>query len=342
MVLLQKKWGMYYIPGQHLCVDESIIPYKGRTKIKTYNPVKPHKWGMKSYMLADSISYYCIKSIIYPGKEHKNTPKSNLSSENYSAKIMKELLFDYKEYNHKVFCDNYYTSPLLAEEFLKNKIFLTGVCRKNRKGLPNNIYAMLSDVEKNKKINKKLDEKNKIIRYIGLIKDKLNITIFADKKVIILLTTAYSNGSYDNKKPIVIEKYNKYAKGVDIHNSYTFTYRFPHKSVKFWKSIFFSLFENTVVNSFIIFKICSNKGSVDHLEFRKQLSYDLLQKYSYKNHIIRYNLKFQHFPGKVSDNKPKRCKVCGDRTKFTCKTCFIKTNEVFGLCILECFEYYHK
>ena len=36
-----------------LCVDESIIPFKGQSSIKQYNPKKPHKWGYKFFVLAD-------------------------------------------------------------------------------------------------------------------------------------------------------------------------------------------------------------------------------------------------------------------------------------------------
>ncbi|KRX55617.1 PiggyBac transposable element-derived protein 3 [Trichinella sp. T9] len=34
-------------PGELQSVDEYIIPYKGRCKMKYYNPRKPYKWGLK-------------------------------------------------------------------------------------------------------------------------------------------------------------------------------------------------------------------------------------------------------------------------------------------------------
>ena len=39
---------------QSLCVDEQIIPFKGISGIKQYTPNKPHKWGYKFFVLADS------------------------------------------------------------------------------------------------------------------------------------------------------------------------------------------------------------------------------------------------------------------------------------------------
>ncbi|KAL2085795.1 hypothetical protein ACEWY4_019115 [Coilia grayii] len=39
--------------GEMLCVDEQIVPFKGRSGLKTYNPKKPKRWGYKIFVLAD-------------------------------------------------------------------------------------------------------------------------------------------------------------------------------------------------------------------------------------------------------------------------------------------------
>ena len=39
---------------QSLCVDEQIISFEGISGIKQYMPNKPHKWGYKFFVLADS------------------------------------------------------------------------------------------------------------------------------------------------------------------------------------------------------------------------------------------------------------------------------------------------
>ncbi|XP_041954562.1 piggyBac transposable element-derived protein 3-like [Alosa sapidissima] len=39
---------------EHLSIDEQIIPFKGKSHLKNYNPKKPHKWGYKVYVLCDS------------------------------------------------------------------------------------------------------------------------------------------------------------------------------------------------------------------------------------------------------------------------------------------------
>ena len=51
MEYLQEKCKHWYTPEQNLSLDEGIMPYKGRLIIKTYNPMKPNKYGVKIYFL---------------------------------------------------------------------------------------------------------------------------------------------------------------------------------------------------------------------------------------------------------------------------------------------------
>ena len=39
---------------QNICIDEQMVPFKGRNKMKQYLPNKPKKWGFKIFVLADS------------------------------------------------------------------------------------------------------------------------------------------------------------------------------------------------------------------------------------------------------------------------------------------------
>lgn len=39
---------------QYICVDEQIVPYKGKSSLKQYNPKKPKKWGFKVFVLCDT------------------------------------------------------------------------------------------------------------------------------------------------------------------------------------------------------------------------------------------------------------------------------------------------
>ena len=40
-------------PTELLCIDEQMVPFKGRSTLKQYNPQKPKKWGYKFYVLTN-------------------------------------------------------------------------------------------------------------------------------------------------------------------------------------------------------------------------------------------------------------------------------------------------
>ena len=66
---LDRKFREYYIPGRNICIDGSTIGFKGRVIFKCFNPKKPTKWGLRVYVLADSVTFYitCIEP--YYGSE---------------------------------------------------------------------------------------------------------------------------------------------------------------------------------------------------------------------------------------------------------------------------------
>ena len=39
------------VPTENLCIDEQMVPFRGRSRLKQYNPQKPKKWGYKLYVL---------------------------------------------------------------------------------------------------------------------------------------------------------------------------------------------------------------------------------------------------------------------------------------------------
>ena len=67
--LVLENFKSYYQPHQHIAIDESMISYKGRLSFIQYLPKKPHKWGLKAWVLADSTNVYTWGWKLYTGKE---------------------------------------------------------------------------------------------------------------------------------------------------------------------------------------------------------------------------------------------------------------------------------
>ena len=76
------------------------------------------------------------------------------------------------------------------------------------------------------------------------------------------------------EKPSVIADYNEFMLGVDKLDQLMSYYSFLHKSVKWWRKIFFWLLEVVVINAYIIYKqLARLRGErpMSHLEFRRKL-----------------------------------------------------------------------
>ena len=56
---LVNKWRELYGLGEHIAIDEGMLKWRGRLFFSVYNKDKPTKYGIKSYILADSTLGYC-------------------------------------------------------------------------------------------------------------------------------------------------------------------------------------------------------------------------------------------------------------------------------------------
>ena len=57
------------MPHQFLYIVESMISFKGHLSFLQYLLKKPHKWGMKAWVLADSVNGYTREWRLYTGRE---------------------------------------------------------------------------------------------------------------------------------------------------------------------------------------------------------------------------------------------------------------------------------
>ncbi|KFM59699.1 PiggyBac transposable element-derived protein 4, partial [Stegodyphus mimosarum] len=82
---LQKKFSEVYTPEQDICIDESLLLYKGRLSWTQYLPLKRARFGIKMFMLCESHSGYVWSIIIYEGKG------TDISEENKECSFSTQL-----------------------------------------------------------------------------------------------------------------------------------------------------------------------------------------------------------------------------------------------------------
>lgn len=81
-----------YTPSEKICIDETMVPFRGRLGIRQYLPGKSHKYGIKLYKLCTERGYTWNVQI-YCGKDSENLVLGSESAiESIVLNLSKDLL----------------------------------------------------------------------------------------------------------------------------------------------------------------------------------------------------------------------------------------------------------
>lgn len=325
-----------YSPGENLCIDEGIIPFKGRSSFKVFNPAKPTKWGLKIYMLAESKTGFLLNMRI-------------CSISSTLTDITLEMMNNYKNLGHKLYMDNFYNSFKLCSRFKEIGVQVCGTLRERRGG-PKNLKDL-----KRKCTNS----------HILLQKHGVNVLVWNDKKPVALISSFHNdemvqkinkprnktnNSKYDfydssscenslintqsKTIPKMIKDYNDNMGGVDLFDQ-LLQYYSPRRKSKRWTNKFTIFILNSLLtNAYTLFK---NYGSntLSHLDFLRLVMSEFSDRVKPKRNQQLNNMHL------IVELKSRRdcyfCKKNGIRkaTKFICETCRIP------LCPGGCFKKFH-
>jgi hypothetical protein len=249
--LLQNKFNRVskklYKLTKHLTIDENLYPFKGKFRHRQYIKSKPHKYGLKAYLLSSS-SGYCYRVKFYEGK------KENVE------RIVNNLIRGFDMEGHILYADNWYSTIDLVRKLTDKKISYLGVLRKNR---------LKDSYLKSLKPNK-----NEFIITQNKFDNRILIFTVRQIRLFHLISNCHPNNEDDSILQSIIDEYNRYSKGVDITNRLCASYRYPHRTVKWWKKIFLYFLELITSNCYILYSHKENKMS--HKDFNFNISLSLL------------------------------------------------------------------
>ncbi|XP_055877291.1 piggyBac transposable element-derived protein 4-like [Biomphalaria glabrata] len=344
-----------YQPHQNVSIDERMVRNKGKYAFRQYIRDKPTKWGMKLWILADSLSGYTYDFDIYLGKQD-NGPFG------LAYGVVMKLTKSISRQGYRLFFDNFYTSVQLLKDLWFIGIGACGTVLRTRKGFPNAI----KDVKNFEKKSKRGD--------MRWIRDGQLLTVqWRDNKTISLMSTIHdandsvtakrrtkTNGQFENltvNQPTIVHDYNKYMGGVDKSDQLINKYNVLRKTNKYWKTIFFHMLDIARVNSYILFQDWRDKNK-DVPELKRPTRYGQL---NFTEELIRElgdigiddpvpiaskpPVHFKHAMDPQFMDKRGNCKLCYSnekivrRTSVKCKVC-----DVF-LCFQKernCLSQYHK
>ena len=326
--VLSKTFLDVYTPHATNSIDEAMIPFKGRSALKQYIPLKPIKRGIKVWTRADAENGYVSQFQVYLGKV-RGTVERHLGE-----RVVKDLTRPLIGRNFTIYCDNFFTSAKLFEDLLSDSIYACGTLRSDRLGYPDEFRPFLK---------KGLGERGKSMQ---IQRGNLLFSLWQDKKVVSALSTGceVGEGSVLRREksgarrtfqcPYNIIQYNKYMGGVDRNDQLRQYYCVRLKSRKFYKYIFWFLFELAVANSYVLTRYVPSTGHhcCHFVDYRLELAKQLIGDYNSRKRRGRPSttispqplVSVHHFPMKAPTRS--KCQRCSKRkvlkwTQWRCQAC---------------------
>ena len=121
-------------PSDNLATDEVIVSFKGRVIFKQYIPKKRKHFSIKIFKLCDSTGYTYIMKV-YLGKDRRHTAQHVTATHATVTELTKKI----ERRGHKLYMDNFFSSPELFDDLVKKQIYCCGIVRPNRKGMPQDL-----------------------------------------------------------------------------------------------------------------------------------------------------------------------------------------------------------
>ncbi|XP_032688641.1 piggyBac transposable element-derived protein 4-like [Odontomachus brunneus] len=238
---LNEKFSNTINAGRNLCIDESLLLWKGKLKFKQFIPLKRNRFGIKLFELVDCKTGFILAFIVYTGKD-TDYEKFELG---ISGDIVVHFVKPYFSKGHVIFIDNWYSSPQLAEFLHEHDTGVCGTVRKNRKEMP----------DLNSKLNRGEIEIGHNLVWMAMK--------WADKRDVYMLTSVHEvgfspTGKKDyitNKeiiKPTCIIEYNKNMGGIDNIDRQLSLTESIRKTMKWYRKLFFHLLDLSLTSDYII------------------------------------------------------------------------------------------
>lgn len=280
-------------PSEYICIDETLVPFRGRLSFRQYISNKRHKFGIKLFKLCLKDGY-TFDFQVYCGK-------SKDANTMVPSKVVMDMMENLLDKGRTLCTDNYYTSVSLACSLLQRKTHLIGTLRTNRKFNPKQV------IEKKLKIGESIAQECKQ----GIVVQK-----WKDKRDVLMLSTRYGGEMItmqkrgkEKQKPKNVLEYNKYKAYIDLSDQLKSYNTALRRSVKWYRKLAFELLTGTaIVNAHIAFReITNNRMSIT--EFKEKIVEGLLNTEEDDQSVQEENQP-EHRLEDVTRANRRRCVVC--------------------------------
>lgn len=260
-----------FTPGEEVCIDESVIPFRGRLVFRTYNPRKRHKYGIKIYKLCSGKGYtWNFK--VYVGQD--------LNDLSASESVIYKLMGGFDDNGERLpdgllgegrilTVDNWYTGVPLALGLMEHKTHLVGTLRTNRKYLP---PAVSQTVKKGEVVTRETEEGLTFLKW----KDRREVTMLSTNSTNSMVSVTTKRGRVV-EKPADVEQYNSGKFSIDMSDQMASYGKALRRCTKWYRKVIIELIWGTmIVNSHLLYN--TNTGqNVPIKKFREEIILSLIE-----------------------------------------------------------------
>lgn len=243
-------------PDQRQSIDEQIIPFKGRNQLRQYLPKKPKRWGFKVIARCCSRTGFTHDFTIYQGGPPQLPDEESVGYQpgDFVLQMCKSLP---QHKNYILYFDNWFNFPELQLKLKELGFNSVGTLRANRlRGC-----SLTSESDLRKKGRGSYDSKVDANSGLSVIRwyDNRAVQISSTHVGVHPLTTMKrwdrkAKKFVDVHCPAAIVEYNANMGGVDLFDMLSAMYRIDHKSLKWYRRIFYWALNVACINSWILYK----------------------------------------------------------------------------------------
>ena len=271
-------------PMQRQSIDEQMIPFKGRNKLRQYLPNKPKRWGFKVMARCCSRTGFTHDFTVYEGKAPELAEGESVGYQpaDFAILLCKSLP---RQKNYIIYFDNWFNFQELQLRLKQWGFHSVGTLRANRvRGCKLKLESELRK-EGRGSYDAKVDANSglSIVRWF----DNRAVQISSAHVGIEPVTMVKR---WDNRarkfvevpRPAAVTEYNTNMGGVDLFDMLAAMYRVDHKSRKWYRRLLYWALNVACVNGWILYRRhCSQlsvpkKDVLDLLGFVARISQCLI------------------------------------------------------------------
>ena len=279
----------HFYPSCHVCVDEAMVAFKGRSVMRQHIAKKRSPTGFKVWMLVDCDSNYVCALDVFTGM------KGRRREEGAAGRVVRRLLDRLQPLSwHVVAMDGYFSSVQLFEELLSLGFYAVGTTRHNRRHFPKELLREVEGCERGEWVWRQ-KRGSPLVATSWMDKKSVNLlSTCADAEQSTTIERRTGSELVQMRCPAVLPLYLRYMRGVDVFAQRQSYSKIGRRSRKWFYSLVWFLIDVAIHNAFILYQQQHNRSSYDEKDYRKALMQQLVLLFTARRTKVRAATRAKH------------------------------------------------